>query len=524
MELGFNICTVGGFCRLKNFLYSQALKFFYEPRESLKGQLMNSTDTAIILAGGRSLRMGFDKQLLRLNDEYLLEKNLLILLEIFKEVIVVSNEPSDLWGIQNISRAKVIQDIIPQAGPLGGIHAGLSESSSDYAFVLAVDMPVVDQAYILKLKNSMAHANSFDGLINISQASGEPEPFCAFYGKHLIPDIEAFIKTNRRSLRHFIDHHNFLRVNYPGTTESGSDIFFNINDKNELRQFHEKNNPEAGKLSNLEETTAAVIQSMPIIRYKGKAHADLTDDVITEAEISLYINGAFFQTMYCTPKHLRELITGNLYAQGRIQAPEELLELDIRSTDQDGLVLFDVYVTVKSSPELEEAAKVTTKIFTTSGASAPPLPFKGSLIKENIDLELDMERIMEISAIFQDTSALFARTGGNHACALIENGEMISFMEDIGRHNALDKLIGKALMENKDLSRCMILLSGRMASEMTRKVLRTPVSALLSRAAPTDRSVRLAEENNLTMIGFIRGQRLNVYHLNKGHRLKDYEK
>ena len=67
---------------------------------------MNSNSTAIILAGGRSLRMGFDKQLLRLNDEYLLEKNLLILLELFEEVIVVSNDPKELWSIQNIQRAK----------------------------------------------------------------------------------------------------------------------------------------------------------------------------------------------------------------------------------------------------------------------------------------------------------------------------------------------------------------------------------------------------------------------------------
>lgn len=483
---------------------------------------MNSTDTAIILAGGRSLRMGFDKQLLRLNDEYLLEKNLLVLLELFSEVIVVSNEPKELWGIQNIGRTKIIQDKLPPCGPLGGIHAGLSESASEYAFVLAVDMPVLDKAYILKIKEIMAGSPKVDGLINVSTATGEPEPFCAFYGKHLIPEIERFISGNKRSLRHFIDTHQFLRVDYPVNPEAAPDIFFNINDKEELRQFHEKTSPQVQALSNLSDSPTAPIQSMPIIRYKGKAHAELTDDVITEAEISLYVNGDFFQAMYCTPKHLHELIIGNLYAQGRIQAPDELLHLDIQPMNRDGLVLFDVYAQVKNSPELEAASKDKTKIFTSSGASAPPLPFKGSLVKEDVAMELDMERIMEISAVFQDTSALFARTGGNHACAIIEDGEMISFMEDIGRHNALDKLIGKALMEKKDLSRCMILLSGRMASEMTRKVLRTPVSALLSRSAPTDRSVRLAEENNLTMIGFIRGQRLNIYHLNNGHTLKDF--
>lgn len=482
---------------------------------------MNSTDTAIILAGGRSLRMGFDKQLLRLNDEYLLEKNLLLLLDLFREVIVVSNEPKELWGIPNIQRAKIIQDKIPSAGPLGGIHAGLSESTADFAFVLAVDMPVVDKAYILKLKETMAKAEGVDGLINISAASGEPEPFCAFYGKHLIPEIELFVKRNKRSLRHFIDTHHFLRVDYPGSSDAGSDIFYNINDKRELRQYHETIRPQVEALSNLNDSPESPIQSLPIIRYKGNEHVELFDDVITEAEISLYLNGEFFQTMYCTPKHLEELIMGNLYTQGRIQGPDELLKLDIKPVSRDGLVLFDVFATVKPSQALADSRKIETKVITTSGASAPLLPGKASLVKADIDLELDMRQIMAVTATFQDTSALFARTGGNHACALIEDGEMVSFMEDIGRHNALDKLIGKALMEQKDLSRCLILLSGRMASEMTRKVLSTPVSALLSRSAPTDRSVRLAEENNLTMIGFIRGDRLNIYHLNKGHTLRE---
>lgn len=481
---------------------------------------MNSNSTAIILAGGRSLRMGFDKQLLRLNDEYLLEKNLLILLELFEEVIVVSNDPKELWSIQNIQRAKIIQDKIPSAGPLGGIHAGLSESTSDFAFVLAVDMPVIDKAYILKLKDTITQAGDVDGLINISLTSGEPEPFCAFYGKHLIREIETFINRNKRSLRHFIDTHNFLRVDYPGAVSPDTDIFFNINDKEELRQYHETISPQVEALSNLKDSPDSPIQAMPIIRYKGEAYAELLDDVITEAEISLYLNGDFLQTMYCTPKHLKELIVGNLYAQGIIQDPAELVNLDITPTSRDGLVLFDVFATIYNPSVLEAIGKTTTQVFTTSGASAPPLPFTGSLVKADIALELDIQQIMKVTAVFQDTSALFARTGGNHACAIIEEGEMVSFMEDIGRHNALDKLIGKALLEHKDLSRCMILLSGRMASEMTRKVLRTPVSALLSRSAPTDRSVRLAQENNLTMIGFIRGQRLNIYHLNKGHQLK----
>lgn len=485
---------------------------------------MRTTDSAIILAGGRSLRMGFDKQLLRLNDEYLLAKNLELMLSIFPEVIVVSNEPDYLKEIKHIDQTKIVADVYEGRGPLGGIHAGLAEISSDFAFVLAVDMPVLDRDHILKMKLYMTEAEAGDGLVNINASSGEPEPFFAFYGKHLLPELEQAILSNRRSLRRFIDRHDFIRLDYPSGEIQDKDIFFNINDKEGFRKFHEMQSPGLQSLSSLEvDENTPVIQSMPVIRYKGTVHKELADDVITEAEISLYINGSFFQTMYCTPKDLPELITGNLYAQGRIQAAVDLIDLIITRRPDPDLVLYDVHAQVAETEALKEAARVDSRVFTTSGSSRPAIPFAGSLSKEDTDLELDMERIMEISGVFQDTSALFARTGGNHACAIIEDGEMISFMEDIGRHNALDKLIGKALMEGRDLSRAMILLSGRMASEMTMKVLRTPVSVLLSRSAPTDRSVQLARDNNLTMVGFIRGQRLNIYHLNRGHRIKGYE-
>lgn len=480
---------------------------------------MNTTDTAIILAGGRSLRMGFDKQLLKLNDKYLLEKNLNILLGIFSQVLIVSNDPKSLLEIPHIEQTRILQDKLESGGPLAGIHAGLRESKADYAFVLAVDMPVLDEDYIRRMKEQMSQAKSTDGLINVSRSTGEPEPFCAFYGRHLVPQIESFIKGSRRSLRHFIDQHDFLRLTYPDQ-ETGQDIFLNLNDKKELRRYHEKTEPLVKQLSEMDRAVAPPIRSMPVLRYKAGVGADVEDDVITEAEVQLYLNDEFFQTMYCTPSHLDELITGNLYAQGRITKPDDVEELAISQSGERDLIQLEIRAKIKPFQDPEQTARSTARIISTSGTARPAIPFKGSLQKPDADLTLDIARISAISAAFQDTSSLFARTGGNHACALIKDNEMISFMEDIGRHNALDKLIGRALLSGTDLTRCMILLSGRMASEMTMKVLRTPVTALLSRAAPTDRSIRLAKENNMTMMGFIRGDRLNIYHKNNGHILK----
>lgn len=475
---------------------------------------MAITASAIILAGGRSLRMGFDKQLLRLNDEYLLGRNLAILLEIFPEVIIVANEPQRLERIPNLDRARIVPDRIADAGPLAGIHAGLCAASSDFALVVSCDMPVIDADYIRLMTAMMDEAQDRDGLINVNRITGEPEPFFAFYGKRLIPELEAFIGAGRRSLRHFIDHHDFARIDYPARAD-GHDIFFNINDRRELRQYQEKVQPLALELSHLEDADAPVIQTVPVIRFKGGTRMDLDDEIVTEAELRVYLNGDFLQTMYATPSQLEELIVGNLNAQGLISDPADVLDLAIRPRPGEGVCLEIRVRTNRTDPSEYDRSD---RIITTSGASRQPIG-QPSLKKPDAAMDLEIHRITALSAAFQDTSALFARTGGNHACALIRAGEMISFREDIGRHNALDKLIGRALLDGVDLSECMILLSGRMASEMTMKVLRTPVTALLSRAAPTDRSIALARANNLTMAGFIRGDRMNIYNLNGGHRI-----
>lgn len=477
---------------------------------------MNSTNTAIILAGGRSLRMGFDKQLLQLNDEYLLAKNLDLLLEIFSEIIVVANEPDSLQEIPRIQETIIVSDQYKEAGPLAGIHAGLIAASSDYSFVLAVDMPVLDPTYIRQMKKRMSEAtDGADGLINVNRITGEPEPFCAFYGKHLVSEMEGFIESHRRSLRHFIDHHRFLRVDYPASSDS-SDIFFNINDKKDLRQYHEGAEPMT-QLSQLEDHLAAPMVSMPIIRFKGKAKAELEDEVITEAELTLRVNGNVLQTMYATPSHLKELITGNLFSQGLIDQASEIKEISFKRLTEDSVhILIEVELDGDNIAKQEDPL---SPLHTSSGIIRAKSLDKISFKRPNQAMDLDIAAITKLSAAFQDTSALFARTGGSHACALIKDNKIIAFMEDIGRHNALDKLIGHALINGTDLAACFILLSGRMASEMTMKVLKTPVTGLLSRAAPTDRSIHLARLHNLTLMGFIRGDRLNIYHLNGGHKV-----
>jgi FdhD protein len=111
----------------------------------------------------------------------------------------------------------------------------------------------------------------------------------------------------------------------------------------------------------------------------------------------------------------------------------------------------------------------------------------------------------------QEDSSYFKLTGGTHISALADSENILFRMEDIGRHNTLDKIIGKALKEKVNLDNKIILTSGRISSEMIIKVLRQGIPFLVSRSAPTDQAINTAVERGLTLIGFCRGRRMNIY-------------
>jgi FdhD protein len=134
------------------------------------------------------------------------------------------------------------------------------------------------------------------------------------------------------------------------------------------------------------------------------------------------------------------------------------------------------------------------------------------------DFHVNTSSIIELYKQFQKKSELFRTTGGVHAAALCDEKEMLVFAEDIGRHNAVDKIIGYAFLENIPLQKKILLLSGRLSSEIINKAVRAKVPVLISRAAPTDLAVEIAKRYNITLIGFLRGQKLNIY--SKPDRLK----
>ena len=193
---------------------------------------MEKFGTAIILAGGKSSRMGFDKQLLKIDERKLMDSIIHKLKKEFNEIIIVTNRPELYIGLSH----RITKDILVDKGPLGGIHAGLRFSSSKYAFIVACDMPNINMDYIKFMKNKLSNPHS-NGCVTLF---GEwIEPFSSFYSVELIDNIEKYLETNRKSINGLIEN---LNITYIGENEARRfspnwDMFLNLNTREDLNNY-----------------------------------------------------------------------------------------------------------------------------------------------------------------------------------------------------------------------------------------------------------------------------------------------
>ncbi|MDL2235314.1 formate dehydrogenase accessory sulfurtransferase FdhD [Christensenellaceae bacterium OttesenSCG-928-L17] len=255
-----------------------------------------------------------------------------------------------------------------------------------------------------------------------------------------------------------------------------------------------------------------VLGKVNIIRIKGETAHSEEDIVVREHTLSLYLDGRLYTQMLCTPQHLQELAVGHLYSEGVIRSMRE-----IAAINQPHACAVEItrHAPDSKAVHTSDAAAAPARTVTTgcgaqkSGAYAQlaermqqPLP---------IAEKFSLRDIMEQARAFQSQSELFQSTGGVHACALFEGQEELFFREDIGRHNAFDKVIGAALLQNVALPGKWLLTSGRVPSDMIIKAVYAALPLIVSRSAPTLEAIEMAQAQQITLCGFTRGDRTNIY-------------
>ncbi len=248
-------------------------------------------------------------------------------------------------------------------------------------------------------------------------------------------------------------------------------------------------------------------KEIAILKITGEGRETLNDQVVQESPLTIYLNDQEFVTLLCTPEKQDYLTLGFLRSEGLIKGREDVLSLEV--DEENGMV----------NVETREPGKLSEKLFgkrtITSGCGKGTIFYNvlDSLSESSIKTEiyLNPETISRLMRDLQDRADLFKTTGGVHSSALGTKEGIVFFCEDIGRHNAVDKLIGECIAEDVSLEDKLLITSGRLSSEILLKAAKIGIPVLLSRAAPTALSVELGNKLGVTMVGFIRGKRMNVY-------------
>ncbi|MEM3382617.1 MAG: formate dehydrogenase accessory sulfurtransferase FdhD [Nitrososphaerales archaeon] len=241
-----------------------------------------------------------------------------------------------------------------------------------------------------------------------------------------------------------------------------------------------------------------------ILRFDGlKGGLETKEDVVAfEDIINLHINGKFYTAFHCIPYRLRELVIGRLLTDGIIESFEDIPEIDFSGKN--------VYVKISEEKAIKALEKPALIDAICSGSI--PLSILKKFQRSNHYLKFDVEAIFKAVEVLNNKPFIYRASGGTHSAALLdEKGELIAFAEDIGRHNAIDKIVGESVSKGVKFDRLILASSGRLTSEMVIKAVWIMVPIMVSISAPTSMGIKIAETFGLTLIGFARGRKFNIY-------------
>ncbi|HPD17909.1 MAG TPA: formate dehydrogenase accessory sulfurtransferase FdhD [Planctomycetota bacterium] len=245
-----------------------------------------------------------------------------------------------------------------------------------------------------------------------------------------------------------------------------------------------------------------------VVRVRGEERSELEDVVVRERTVALVVGGQRLLRLQCLPEAVEDLALGLLVTSALLPPTDPVPP--IAWAPDEGEVRVDF------APPQGRVETLQRNLTLGSGCGSAMSSVKGydpldCWRKIDTSFRVSPAAISAAMRAFLRRSEVYVETGGVHAAAIVRGGEMVAFAEDIGRHNAFDKVIGACRRQAIGLEDTVALVTGRLSQELVAKAIPASIPVLVSRGAPTDASVRLADEANLTLIGFARADRMNVY-------------
>jgi len=226
-------------------------------------------------------------------------------------------------------------------------------------------------------------------------------------------------------------------------------------------------------------------------------------DLIEEMPVSLTVNGELWITLMCTPIHLEALAVGFLYNEGIITSKGDIQDVRVCAAGDN----VDVWLnsTVEKPTDWRRTSGCTGGVTAVSAEIGRKYSF-GSL-----DNAVTHNQIFDLIGQLLESQEIYRKSGGIHASGISDGYRILLVEEDIGRHNTLDKLAGRMLLEEIEINRRIVVTTGRISSEMIQKAARLGGEIVVSRTAPSSLSCKLAEQWNQTLIGYARRTSFRCY-------------
>ena len=252
---------------------------------------------------------------------------------------------------------------------------------------------------------------------------------------------------------------------------------------------------------------AGETEKLSVIRITEQGRNEIEDVVIREIPLTIFLNGQELVTLLCSPTSQKYLAVGFLVSEGLVSTKDDIK--DIVVDNRKGMVH------VHTSEGKELAADFMFKRMITSGCGRGATFYNVADAQGRVQVEsrimISADEVFSLVREFQHRSEIFKKTGGVHSAALCQNTDILVFHEDIGRHNAIDKVFGECILNDIPTADRIVVTSGRVSSEILLKISKRNIPVLISKSAPTDQGVKLATDMGVTLVGFVRGKKMNVY-------------
>ena len=224
-------------------------------------------------------------------------------------------------------------------------------------------------------------------------------------------------------------------------------------------------------------------------QFRSGGYTAVEAEIIVEKPVVLYVNGTLWLTFMCTPNYLEALAVGFLFNEGVVNSTDQIA--DVHVCDNGDIVDIWLNHNVEKPKEWKRTSGCTGGYTAIDLASIMPRVSNGSAIESNQVRSL-VERLF-------DSQELYRKTGGVHTSILTDGDQVTILAEDIGRHNSLDKIAGRLLLEEVEFTQRLLLTTGRISSDMLQKAARIGAGIVISRTSPTSMSVELAEKSVLSL-------------------------